>query len=523
MIQPQPLEFLDKTYVDPKTEILPLTPEALEYLTVTRKLSAETLESYSVGCTAKGTIAIPFFDEHNVRRLVKFRHPQGQMLKWTREGKETEAKTMCEPKGKGVLLGSHLAHPSAGSLVICFGDYDAMALHQSGVANAVSLPFGDGGWDFVKYQWDWLETFPEIILCPDNDTHLPSEKQQKSKEKLRGLATKLGLHRCKVVVLPNGVKDINDLLIQQGEDVCRKLVYGADWFPEEGLIRVADHIELAPKEGRSTGFTELDRFTGGFCDGDLVIVGGDNGTGKTTAALNVAAHYVDNRVPVFLWSGEQRVEKIRQWFERITAGHTNLQSRTSAATGFVYHYPKNELVEPIRNWYRDYLFQYSKFHTTKETFFPIVETAVRRYDIKLVIIDNLMAFTGGEGDAYYHAQGDFAQSCKMFAEKWGVTVMLIVHNKKPQQAPQTKLVLATKDDVEGSKKITNWADTVLQMNRVPAQFQIDEFAGADGVLGLCKSRESGMMGSIPIKVDSSSNRICLVGQSFDIRRYGWER
>jgi RecA-family ATPase len=49
------------------------------------------------------------------------------------------------------------------------------------------------------------------------------------------------------------------------------------------------------------------------------------------------------------------------------------------------------------------------------------------------VIDNLMAFTGGEGDSYYQAQGDFAQSCKMFAEMWGVIVILIVHNKKTHQ------------------------------------------------------------------------------------------
>lgn len=522
MIQPQPIEFLEKTHRAPVTVIQPLTPEASTYLTEVRKLALETLDAFGVGCTAKGSIAIPFFDEHGERRLVKFRHPQGELLKWTVDGSEHEAKTIAEKQGKGVLLGSNLAHPSAGALVICFGDYDAMSLYQAGVLNTVSLPFGDGGWDFVKYQWEWLETFPEIILCPDNDSHLPLEKQQKSKDKLRGLAQRLGLHRCKLAILPQGIKDANELLIQQGETACVRVIDDADWMPEEGLIKIADHVENASKEGRSTGFLELDRFTGGFGDGDLVVVGGDNGTGKTTFALNVMVHYVDNRVPTFIWSGEQTVTKIRNWVERIAAGHSNLDSHTAVSTGFTYYYPKKEYTPIIRDWYRDYLFQYKNFHTSKESFFGVVEVAIRRYDIKLVVIDNLMAFTGGEGEGYYQAQGDFAQSCKMFAERWGVTVILIVHNKKPQVG-LTKLVLATKDDVEGSKKITNWADTVLQMNRVPVQFQVDEFAGADGVLGLCKSRESGMMGSLPIKVDGSSNRVCFVGQSFDIKRYGWER
>lgn len=116
---------------------------------------------------------------------------------------------------------------------------------------------------------------------------------------------------------------------------------------------------------------------------------------------------------------------------------------------------------------------------------------------------------------------DFAQSCKMFAEKWNVTVILIAHNKKVKESA-TDFRLSTKDDIEGSKKITNWADTVLQMNRVPPQFREGIYLGADGVLGLCKSRESGIMGNIPIVVDLSSNRIAPTGQSLDQRAYGWD-
>ncbi len=525
MIQKQPIEFLPKIFKLPVTEITDLTSEALTYLTETRKLTPEALEAYRVGCTKRGTIAIPFFDEHGERRLVKFRHPQGQQLKWKDDsGHECEAKTFSERNGQGVLLGSHLCHPSAGGLVICFGDYDAMSVYQSGVANVVSLPFGDSGLDFIKYQWEWLESFPEIILFPDSDTHLSVEKQQKSHEKLIELARRLGFHRCKIVAVSDrqGVKDANELLVRHGEDACKQAIENADWMPEDGLIRVADYIGEPFQEGRSTGIRELDQFTGGFGDGDLVLIGGDNASGKTTFALNIIAHYVDEQVPVFLWSGEQRVDRIRIWFERIVAGHNNLREHVSERTGFIYYFPKNHCDKPIKDWYREFFFQYKNFNTTKEQFFSVAETAIRRYGTKLVVIDNLMAFTGGEGDGYYQAQGDFAQSCKMFGEKWNVTVVLIVHNKKTKEAA-TEVRLSTKDDIEGSKKITNWADTVLQMNRIPELLQEGQYDGISGVLGLCKSRESGTMGNIPLVVDKSSNRMCPIGTSVDARRYRWER
>jgi archaellum biogenesis ATPase FlaH len=519
---PQKLEVIGgkREYVLPQTEVLPLTEKAFQYLTETRKLYPDTLKAYRLGCNKRGEIILPFYDENDKYVLAKFRGADGNKIQRKRKTDNGfdiyDTKTAIEPKGKPVLFGSHLCEASEGSLVIAFGDYDAMTLSQQGIPNCVSLPFGDSGFDFIDIQWEFLQKFNEIILFPDNDKYPNPDAELRAKKKLDELANRLGKHRVRLVNREylGEAKDPNEHLIKYGEQSgLLDAVVNAEWFPS-GIVTVADYIEDVVNEGIPFGYPELDRITGGACDGHLIVISGDNGAGKTTFTLNVVANFVEEQQPVFLWSGEQKVGKIRYWFERITAG--DVRKYTSPKTFFESYYPLDEDLPKIREWYRDYLFQLADVHLTPEQFFATAEIAIRRHGCRLVIVDNLMAFTGGEGEGYYQAQGDFAENCKRFAEKWNVPVILIVHNKKEEMNGQLKL--PNKNSVEGSKKITNWADTVLQMFRIPDIYQAN-FEGADSLVIVCKSRESGILDAVKLMFNSDSAR--FTQKDFEFRSFGW--
>jgi replicative DNA helicase len=63
--------------------------------------------------------------------------------------------------------------------------------------------------------------------------------------------------------------------------------------------------------GVSTGFKELDEYTSGFQPGDLIIVGGRPGMGKTAFALNIAQYAAVNfRMPVAVFSLEMSKEQL---------------------------------------------------------------------------------------------------------------------------------------------------------------------------------------------------------------------
>lgn len=520
----QPVLAAERSFKKPKALIVELTEEALEYLTQVRKLTPETLAAYRVGCTRKGAIAIPFFDEHGERQLVKFRHQTGGMLQLPQEdGPPKEVKTHIEKGGRPILLGSHLADPSAGPLVISFGDYDAMSIYQAGVPNSVSVPWGDGAFEWIKYQWNFIESFREIILFHDRDEYTTPEARSRAEIKREQLYQRLTKARCKVVVDEHGAKDANALLMQHGEVAVRSAIECARWVPEPDLIRVSDYVQPPFRPGIPTGYSEIDKVTGGVNDGDLIVVSGNNASGKTTVVLNILGKLVDRRVASLFWSGEQGPGKIQSWFERIACGPNFLREWTQPETGKTFYYPKDEYRPDIREWYGDHFYQYKNFSVSPEQFFEVAELAIRRYGVKVVVIDNLMAFTGGAGDGYFQAQGDFAQSCKAFAETWSVAIILIAHDKKVPAELRGSIRIPEKDDVEGSKKITNWADVVLQMYRIPDELRVDELAGTDGFISLSKVREGGRTGSIPIIVEHKSNRIIQLRDIQDYAGFKWEQ
>lgn len=63
--------------------------------------------------------------------------------------------------------------------------------------------------------------------------------------------------------------------------------------------------------GVSTGFKELDELTAGFQRGDLIIVGGRPGMGKTALSLNIAQHVgINLKEPVAIFSLEMTKEQL---------------------------------------------------------------------------------------------------------------------------------------------------------------------------------------------------------------------
>lgn len=498
----------EKVYRTPKTVINPLTAEALEYLTAKRGLHKDTIAAYRLGCAENfgmTEIALPVYDENDQLQLVKFRHPAGGKVKRQVKGeKERFAKTVGEPGGKSILFGSHLCSPSEGPLVICFGDYDAMSVAQSGIPNCVSLPFGDNDRGFFKFQWNFLQAFSQIILFHDKDQHSTPEAAANAFKKLDELATRLGKERLKMVRDEDrhGTKDANELLLKKGEEFVKTAILNAVFY-DVGIVDVATYEEPPMAAGTAIGMPAVDSATNGFSGGDLIIMAGSDGAGKTTEALNIAASFIDREIPVFIWSGEQKVGKIRYWFERIAAGPYSLK-RVVLSTGFECFFPTDDIASRIKNWYSGMLYQYKDKNIDCEKFFETARIGVKRYGCGLIIVDNLMAFTGGEGEQYYRAQADFVENCKRFAETMNVPVLLVCHNKKEPQ-PKDKLFLPDKNSIEGNKQITNWADVVIQMVRVPDTYK-ESLSQADSVLRLCKTRESGKIKDILLRFDMDSAR-----------------
>lgn len=78
---------------------------------------------------------------------------------------------------------------------------------------------------------------------------------------------------------------------------------------EERLERLRTNPESFA--GVPTGFIELDKMTQGMHEGDLIIVGGRPGMGKTSFAMNIAEHVaIERKLPTAVFSMEMSAEQL---------------------------------------------------------------------------------------------------------------------------------------------------------------------------------------------------------------------
>jgi len=66
------------------------------------------------------------------------------------------------------------------------------------------------------------------------------------------------------------------------------------------------------KKGRfiSSGFAQLDELAGGFSEGELTVIGGRPGIGKTSLILSMILSHIINHVPVGIYSLELTKEAL---------------------------------------------------------------------------------------------------------------------------------------------------------------------------------------------------------------------
>ena len=129
------------------------------------------------------------------------------------------------------------------------------------------------------------------------------------------------------------------------------------------------------------------------------------------------------------------------------------------------------MVDKVNLWYDDRAYIFDNTAVTAElsvegdkaartdiiSLLGTIEQAVCRFNVKLVLIDNLMtALDVDLSHDLYRAQSDFVNAVKRIAVKYNVAVLLIAHPRK--SADGTEL---NADSVSGSGDITNRVDLVL--------------------------------------------------------------
>lgn len=495
----------------PQKQIVVRDP-AVEFMK-SRGISEETTRKYQITTRndRDDIIVFPFYDENNVLVFVKYRnanHVKGQ-----------GPKEWCEKDAMPILFGMNHCEGFE-RLIITEGAMDSLSISDCGVTNAVSVPNGCNGFTFLDNVWDWIVKFQEVVVfgdCEKGKITLLDTLAKRLPVKVKGVRPEDYL----------GEKDANDIYRKYGKQAILTAIENAEVPPVKHVKELADvqSVDLFNLPKIRTGLKELDSVIGGLYFGQVVLLTGKRGEGKSTLLSQLLVEAMDQNYSIFAYSGELADYHFKRWMDFQAAGPEFITTQKSMYGEEYYQIP-NDIIERINAWYRGRAYIYdnnSVDDNEMESLISTIEHTIQRYDVKVIAVDNLMTAMDFTGDDIYKAQSAFVKALKNIALKYNVVVILVAHPRKTQMGGKPGAELGN-DDVSGSSDITNRVDLVMAYSRNYSKTNPDDTMQADSRLSVTKNRLTGKLTqkgkSIDLFYSQKSKRISSV-LSKD-KSYGWQ-
>ena len=368
-------------------------------------------------------------------------------------------------------------------------------------------------WDDVGACAGWAQQWPYVFLAAP-----PSPGRAEAAEELSA--------RWQMpVLLPaaeafKGCQNVREYIDKRGYRNIGELLFMAQEVPVQGLINLADVDTETRKNARRvlSGIQGLDSMIGGFSGGELSVWTGKRGEGKSTLLSQVLLDAVNQSHRVCVYSGEMPAAQFKLSMLQQAAGYRYVTTGTATGTDRKIFTVDSQARREIDKWWDGCLFltdiRKDNAHD-EDNILGLFEYARRRYGCDTFLVDNIMtARLKQEAQlGVWQAQSEFAGRLVAFATGRDVHVHLVAHPRKTGKAS------VEADDVGGSGDITNRADNVLKVERVPED-RLGQ-VGCSTVLTVLKNREFGALGPVKLDFNECDRRFYPAGGG-DRKVYTWE-
>lgn len=477
------------------------TNPAVEYM-ASRGIGREVVERYKI-TTRKDNdtiLVFPFYDEKNILQFVKYRN-----TKYNGKGN----KEWCEKDTKPILFGMAQCK-NFDRLIITEGQIDSLSVAECGYDNAVSVPTGAVGFTWLNHCWEWIVQFKTVLVFGDYE---------------RGKMTLLETLQARlpqkvIAVRPQdylGEKDANAILTKFGKKAVCAAIDNAEAPNLSNVKRLSSvkSVDINQLDKIKTNIQEIDRTIGGLIVGQLILLTGKRGEGKSTFMSQLVCEALQQDYNTFIYSGELADFHFKRWLDFQLAGSDYIITNKNMFGDDEYTI-LNSTVEKISAWYHDKAWIYDNSFVPDadaeyESILDTVERVIKQFDVRFVCIDNLMTAMDvvDKQDNLYLAQSNFVGRLKKIAVKYNIVVLLVAHPRKSNGD-------FTNDDVSGSSDITNKVDVVMSYSRAKDDEE------CDSKLQITKNRLTGKLAkNIGLYYSPKTKRI--FSKTSQVRRYGWEK
>lgn len=217
-------------------------------------------------------------------------------------------------------------------------------------------------------------------------------------------------------------------------------------------LEMIDKLNSAPAPMvTKTGVPTIDRLLNGIEGGELIVVTGPTGGGKTTLMMTITRHLAEGQISCAWFTME---ETPRQFMNKLQ----------KSGTVPLFYLPAANTENHIA-WLVD----------------RIIEGCVK-YNTRIVFIDNLhFLFSLDKMNGNMSLEiGDIVTKIKKIAIDFGLSIFLIAHNVDNKLSPKAEPNMR---DIRDSGMISRTADTVLGVWRIPTCATQEDFKKASPQYG----------------------------------------
>jgi|TARA_R110002012_G_scaffold307326_1_gene512718 twinkle protein len=447
-----------------------------------RSISVSTAKKYGVKVVydAQGVIAqhiYPFYI-NNELTANKIRYVKDKRFSF--EG---------SPTGTG-LFGQNLFKEGGKYLTITEGECDAMAAYEllgskwavvsikRGAASAVKD---------IKENLEYVESFDNIVLCFDKDAN--------GEEAARKVATILKPGKAKIVTLPNGYKDANDMLKQKKYEHFTRAWWDAKLYTPSGIIRVSEKKEQffnrERKESVPYPWEGLNKKLYGMRQGELMTLTGGTGLGKSSITRELE-HWIINQT-----KDNVGIIALEEDWKRTVDGVLSIEADARLYIDHIRDEYDRETLEAMydKTFSNDRVFVHAHFGTNDiEAIFAKLRYLIVGCDCKWVVVDHLHMLVSSlaEGDER-RAIDNIMTRLRSMVEETGAGIILVSHLRRVDgNRGHENGIEVSLSHLRGSNSIAQLSDCVIALER--NQQSDDELESRTTKLRVLKSRYTGDVG-----------------------------
>ena len=447
-----------------------------------RYIAQQTAEKYRVKSIfdSRGVITqhlYPYYI-HNELTATKIRTIKDKDFIW--KGSST---------GTG-LFGQNLFKEGGKYITITEGECDAMAAYEllGSKWAVVSIKHGaPSAVTNIKENLEYVESFDNIVICFDSD----KEGQQAAIKVARIL--KPG--KAKILTLPTGFKDANEMLIKKEYEKFVRSWWDAKVYTPSGIISVSekekDFLHREKKDSVPYPWKGLNEKLYGLRQGELVTLTGGTGLGKSSITREIE-HWLVNKT-----NDNVGIIALEEDWKRTVDGILSIEANARLYIDHIREeYKEDALIEMYQKVFsEDNVFVHAHFGTNDiDEIFSKLRYLIIGCDCKWIVIDHLQMLVSSltEGDER-RAIDNIMTRIRSLVEETGAGIILVSHLRRVSgDKGHENGVMVNLSHLRGSHSIAQLSDCVIALER--NQQSNDELESRTTKLRILKSRYTGDVG-----------------------------